>query len=353
MTASVLQEATTGSTSEPNLTKAFTANVTAGSTLHVFAGQGSNSGVTYTFTDNNGGSYTNLDAQWNATHGQGLCHAIAPNHPGGATTVTVTFSQNVADCDLIIREIGGVTASPLDGHTIHLDTASTTPSASATNANEPAFWSALCLNLSGNNQPSSTDGTSGITLDGNSGCKGLTSSELVSTDASQTATFSGGSDVYLTAIAIFDAAAPAGAALAGGATSAASASGDLEPLPGGSAFAAWNVGTFGGPQRRVITAPTLLATTVFPTVTGTQPCGVPLEIFPIAPGTSGSFTLNDCGTLAEANSGNQVYSIAASAMQSGVLVEIPPHVHQVGIVVSSVPAGGEFGISWKTPGLGW
>lgn len=63
-------------------------------------------------------------------------------------------------------------------------------------------------------------------------------------------------------------------------------------------LAQWNVGTAAGnAKRRIITAPTVLASVGVTTIgaPGAEPCGTVVNIYPVAVGASGSFTITDNG----------------------------------------------------------
>lgn len=208
MTASVLQErATDVNTSASSLALAFSSNVTAGSAIHVGTATFGASGVTFTITDNNGGSYTsNLDAINDATNTSSMTHAYAANHAAGATTVTATPSSS-NDIHLVIREIGGVGTAPLDGHN-KVGPAASPQTVSATNANQPALWSAIGLQDTSHSTPTTTNGVAGITwANDGSGSDGKVSSKRVTTAASQSEIFTSSGDTILAVIAIFDEAA--------------------------------------------------------------------------------------------------------------------------------------------------
>lgn len=203
MSAAVLQERTIGAGSTLSLSLAFEADVTDGSAIHVISGQGSNADVVYSWSDDNGGDYAQLGSStFDSSQQQGIAHGCALDHAAGATTVTVDFGEAALFADLIVREIGGVTSdTPVHAESL-LSTATTTPSIAATNTTQPALWSAFAYNA-GYGAITATDGTSGISLDGNSGCDGLTASERVTSTGSQSATFSGPSTSYQLVMAIF------------------------------------------------------------------------------------------------------------------------------------------------------
>jgi hypothetical protein len=127
-----------------------------------------------------------------------MSHATSANHAAGATTVTLTPSVSSQWMGMIIREIGGVSASPVDGTNINTGASGTTGSVSATNSNQPALWSGVGYSPN-NGTVTATTGTS------DSMFWGRTSHLRVTTAASQAASYSyTTTDGNMCAIAIFD-----------------------------------------------------------------------------------------------------------------------------------------------------
>ena len=202
MTVSVLQESGASQVSGAiSYAKTFSSNVSIGSALHVFAAQTGNQ--TITFSDNNGGSYTVLDAIYDSSKNYTWVHGIASNHASGATTVTASFSSPTSYPVIVIREIGGVSTSPLDGHATSIGSVgATTISASMASANQPAIISALCSMDAGTAFPSATTGSQDV----NYGSNITTSHQLLATAGTQFVSFGNGqsNSVLIVLAAIFD-----------------------------------------------------------------------------------------------------------------------------------------------------
>jgi hypothetical protein len=147
MTASILQDKMVVNTaSASSVSLAFTSAVTAGSAIHAFGthddGFAPSSRV---FSTNFSDSFTaTMDLVDDTVGGDFTFHAVASNCAGGATTVTLTYGSTTPTFNgLWIREVGGVSANPLDGHTGVFLTTSTTPTTSITNTNSPCLISAF------------------------------------------------------------------------------------------------------------------------------------------------------------------------------------------------------------------
>lgn len=215
VTASVLQERGLWSdTAAVNtISLAFSSSVTAGSAIHAI-GTGGNAAAIYSRTYSDGvNTYGNLDAVELSGANQQLDHGAAVNCAAGATTVTYAASITTQFYGIAIREIGGVTASPLDGHNIAATNGVTTLSVSATNSNQPALWSAVGT-ATNNGPPSASTGTQDGSFWLDAGLNfGTASHSRVTNTASQTAAFvpASGTDNLLSIIAIFDEAAGGGA----------------------------------------------------------------------------------------------------------------------------------------------
>lgn len=209
MSGSIVQETQTsaGSTSVPSISLAFASNNTAGNAIHVF-GLAGNSGRTFTVSDTQGNTYSVLDTNSAVSGGNSICQAVAVNIKGGANTVTVTFSSAAGYPGIWIREIGGVSASPVDGHILNVpNVINTSVSAAATNAAQPGIWSGFAFDSSGG--LSATTGTQDVSgwLFGGATNEAISSHGPVSTVGTQTAAFAGtSSSDFLASIVIFDAA---------------------------------------------------------------------------------------------------------------------------------------------------
>lgn len=171
MTASVLQERESSSSAGgANIALAFASNVTAGSAIHVFGtvDAGANFAAT-PVTDTLGNSYGSiLDNVVDTGVNQRVGQAVAQNSGGGANTVTVAFSVSTTFRGIWIREIGGVTTTPLDGHNGQFQATPGTgtdglSSGTATDANQPVLMSALSCGTSGATAPTAGTGFSSTT----------------------------------------------------------------------------------------------------------------------------------------------------------------------------------------------
>ncbi len=213
MTASVLQEAQATSTTSVNtISVTLPSPVTAGSTLHVIATQGSGSAVTYSWSDNNGGSFVaTMDSLWDATAGQGIAHSYAANHAAGSTTVTVNFSGSSFSMGIWVREIAGVTTSPLNGHTSGQANSATALTINPSNASQPALISGLgSAQIS--QTPTATTGTQDVQGWTYGGAQNfaVSSHQRITTTGSQTVSFGTASaDDLLAVAAIFTESIPA------------------------------------------------------------------------------------------------------------------------------------------------
>lgn len=238
MTASVLQEKETSINSGTggNITLAFASAITAGSALHVIATQGDSSTATYTFSDNNGGSYSTPDTCWSTNHGQGCGQSAAVNHASGATSVTITFSGVGAFPGLSLKEIGGVSTTPLDGHSATVTALATSATINLTNANQPALISGWGndphdAQVPGIGGTGFTLGIHGWNYGGGFPTCYTSSSKRITTTASQATTFtlSTADDILMGAIIFDEAAATGTVALTGQA--ATFTAGTLTPVP--------------------------------------------------------------------------------------------------------------------------
>lgn len=190
-----------------SISTTFSMSVTAGDYIHAI-GQVSGTGVTLTFSDSQGNTYTPLDTCNMPTPGNTLADAYAIASSTGTMTVTVSFSSHTY-LTIWARELSGVTG--VDAHTCAASSGAVTSfSVSASNANQPAIWSAV-----GSAQNGITAATSG-TQDlkgwnfGGGTSYGVSSHQLLSSTGSQTASFSAPSGGMGGVIAIFDTGAVGG-----------------------------------------------------------------------------------------------------------------------------------------------
>lgn len=114
MTIGVLQETQSLANSGPSMSKAFTSNLTALSSIHVVVRALSASSFP-SVTDDQGNVYTQRGAVLNdGGAGHFLAQFTADNASAAPCTVTVNMSPNGASASMWIREIGGT--SGYDGH---------------------------------------------------------------------------------------------------------------------------------------------------------------------------------------------------------------------------------------------
>jgi hypothetical protein len=73
--------------------------------------------------------------------------------------------------------------------------------------------------------------------------------------------------------------------------------------------------------------------------------GTLYRVVVVVPGTAGSLTVNDTATVAGAATANEVFSTLYSALVAGqvILLEFP---FSNGIVLSAVPTGAQFSVSY-------
>lgn len=153
MSASVLQEAVAGAlaTGTTAATPAFAAMCTIGSTIEVWVGAGGIS-VPASVADSASQSYTLQGSVHNAHSGSTLSlWTLENNQSATALTITATFSASATNCGAWAKEIGGVTASPLQGTPtlVYLTTPGTGVNAittgSITPTTQPLVMSALVM----------------------------------------------------------------------------------------------------------------------------------------------------------------------------------------------------------------
>lgn len=118
MPVSVVQSRSSASTaSGSNISLAFASNTAAGNAIHAAATCDTGSAQTISsFQDTSNSFGALLDNPNDSVNAQRLGHAVAVNIAGGADTVQANFSAATTFRGLWIKEIGGVGASPLDGH---------------------------------------------------------------------------------------------------------------------------------------------------------------------------------------------------------------------------------------------
>jgi hypothetical protein len=168
VTIGVLQETTATGQSGASMSKAFTSNVTLGSSIHVWL-----RALTATsfpsVTDTLGNTYT----QRGATQNDGSSHIFAQftcdNSAAGANTVTANMSPNGSSANITIREIGGTSGYDVQASQLQVGLSNSTTTDSITSGNAtpsvfPGMVSALSQEVTGpSNAPVAG---SGFTSDG-------------------------------------------------------------------------------------------------------------------------------------------------------------------------------------------
>lgn len=146
MTISVLQETQISqSATAASLAKAFTSNITAGSSIHVITVVAP--GTTVTIADNVNGSY---GSPIGSAGNPQVQHWRKDNAGAGATTVTASFSPSVGFPALWIAEIGGT--SGYDTQASNPQTSGTTrTSGTATPSAQPGLIHAIGYDDTGAN----------------------------------------------------------------------------------------------------------------------------------------------------------------------------------------------------------
>ena len=307
--------------------------------------------------------YTQAASLYDGASENGLVLLVVTSAPAGIAAISVALSGATASgIALGVYEYSSL--SPIFDPTSTAVTA--TPSVAAggtifapgiTNTKQPAILFAMTLDFTHANQSASAG--SGFTLradspidtGGNTAFLEIEDRRVTTSGSSVAATFTSGSsvtDTWGTISVMLD--EPAGAALAATPSDTTAASATLtnfEP-PGWVSFAQWNVGMVGELERRVgITAPGLLKGPGVTNAAGVAlALGTLVEIYPVNAGSSGNLTINDCASVADASSGNQIFTVTAADIVSGVPIDFPAprHTFMLGFVVSSVPTGGEFGM---------
>jgi uncharacterized phage infection (PIP) family protein YhgE len=192
--ASILQETfaenTAGATS---LAKAFTSNITAGSSIHA-VGVAYADSATNTFSDGHNTYTSNLDHQTDGSNG--IAQGFALNATGVATTVTYTVSPSQG-LGLLIREVGGCSTSAIDAHTGAFVASGSQPSVNLTLVAAGALISAVCAELGAGSSVVAgsgyTSGQSNVWLDNNGTKTGTSESQHFATSGSKAVTFTDGS----------------------------------------------------------------------------------------------------------------------------------------------------------------
>lgn len=156
-----------GSAAATSLSLSFTG--TTGNQYYVVA---CSDDATTTYADTLGNTITERTSVIEAAIPRRMHLATGTIATGGATTVTVTFGASVANRQLIVIEVAGVSAYDAAGS--QTDTGSNpTTAATATNTAQPAFGVAVCLDYQGGTPTVGTGYTSGGTITGGGLLAGL------------------------------------------------------------------------------------------------------------------------------------------------------------------------------------
>ena len=142
MAGSIVQSAWHDGGGSTTLAQAFAANNAAGNTIIAFGFDGSASGRTLSFSDSNN-AYSNVDPFNDTVGGNTFLVAIAKNIAAGANTVTLT--SNFVASGLMIIEISGVSANPLDGHHIQQQSTPGTANDAISSGNGTSTATAILL----------------------------------------------------------------------------------------------------------------------------------------------------------------------------------------------------------------
>lgn len=310
----ILQETNASSgSSAPSQSATFPSPVTEGSALHVIAHWYQPSNDACTFRDSQGNEYTILDTLL-GTNSEVLVHAYAANVAGGATTVEVDFAQGDAQFPAIwAREIGPAGYSPLLGHAIAA-AASTTESASASNASQPALLSAFGFVEAGGTTPATTSpliqDVSSWNFSGAFGNLGTSAHELVDTTGAQSAEFTTsalGNGSLFSLLAIFTAL---------------------------TSLTEWDVGSAKNPAQQ---ARMLYDDGSAKCMAAGHLCLLK-EIYPVTLG-SGTLSIQD-------DTGAVVFTAAVADMTPGVVIRVYTTGDGV-LTVTSFPSGGQYGVSFE------
>lgn len=220
MTQSILQFQSTDPSAAATATSlAFASNVTAGSTILVATLLNFTALGATPFTDTLGNTYTLVTkAQSSAGPGnQTLYLYAAYNSPAGANTVQLNLASSSSIRPLLILEVGGTAAAPLDG-SAHNDQASpgtgagAVLSGSASNAHQPALAIGLSIPLFVNSPPAAVSPytSQGTFFGGGSGSTGRCEYQNLTATSSQQATFTAtaGTTEHLSLLVVLDAAGP-------------------------------------------------------------------------------------------------------------------------------------------------
>lgn len=222
MTISVIQSSSTQSSATGTaITQTFSSSLTAGNAIHAIGTcDAVNNTTISSFTDGTNTYSSVLDQTNDSTNAQTIGQAVASNVASGTPTVSCNFASSRTFRGIWIKEIGGCTTSPLDGHNAQLQSAAPTTtdgvsSNTATNTNQPALISGVSLETKNNGEALSA-GTGFVTTPTGEGAgwnniygtahnEGFSENKRITTTTAVAATFTASvSSAYLTIMAIFD-----------------------------------------------------------------------------------------------------------------------------------------------------
>lgn len=218
MTISILQErATDTSLSGTTISLAFSANVTAGSSIHVGGSWGTVASGSGTCSDSVNGSYgAALSAFNNSSLFQSLSHFNKDGAAGGATTVSFVPPATSSFRGICIREIGGTSgldtgSGNTNGQTTPGTGAGAIVGVSTTPSTQPGLISGICADISTAHSLAAASGfTAGFSAASNQwpnvGSLATESLRYTITTAQQgafTDSTGGSADSYITATALY------------------------------------------------------------------------------------------------------------------------------------------------------
>lgn len=209
MTASVIQENSAQNASASATCPVALNGVKAGNAIQVLAQINSTAAIDSVADGTN--TYTLLDTWVDSAQGRRYAHYVAVNVQAGNYTIVATFHFAITSGAIWVKEIGGVTTNPVDGHhgqnqaTPTTGTDATT-SGTATNSVQPALISGFCANSQNASFPSAGTGfTSGSSGAGAVSASYRTESKRITTTTAVAATFTAVSNVsHNSCMAIFD-----------------------------------------------------------------------------------------------------------------------------------------------------
>jgi hypothetical protein len=215
MTAAVVQvvASTSGATTVASVSATVTGTI-AGNTLGVFALIGSTASIT-SISGSVNGPYGIVDTMFDPSTTYHLVSAYKSNIAGGTDVVSATFNFVASAYGIIVAEIGGVIAMPLDGHIgqtqatpgTGTDGLTTGSGPLSTNANQPALILACAYLSASATLAAGTGFTSNGSFAGSSSVGGtfrLESKRITSTGAQAATWTAGNNNPAMSLLMVFD-----------------------------------------------------------------------------------------------------------------------------------------------------